>query len=191
LLATTLMLWVASFLLLLTVYIIINWLPGIVRAEGYSLQTSILAISLCNVGTIVGAIAIGFLMDRVDPFKVLPAALVCAAVSLVSLDLTRHELPIFLVAAFASGLFGGGASAAFGALIISLYPVAMRATGSGWALGIGRLGAALGPVVIGAALTAGLVPARLFEVAAASALSVALCLIALASLLRTPMRRPS
>jgi AAHS family 4-hydroxybenzoate transporter-like MFS transporter len=145
-------------------------MPGIVRDEGHSLQVSVLAIGLFNGGAIAGTLGIGFLIDRFDPFKIMPAALLGAALALASLDLARAYPPAFMTAALFSGLFAAGAGAAMGALTISLYPSALRITGAGWVMGVGRLGAAIGPLGVGAALAAGLAGPRLFDLAAIAAL---------------------
>jgi AAHS family 4-hydroxybenzoate transporter-like MFS transporter len=58
---------------------------------------------------------------------------------------------------------------AMGALATSLYPPALRATGVGFAMGVGRSGAVVGPLGAGMALTAGLAIGQLFYLAAIAA----------------------
>jgi AAHS family 4-hydroxybenzoate transporter-like MFS transporter len=73
------------------------------------------------------------------------------------------------------------------AMLVLLYPSALRTTGTGWALAIGKLGAALGPIAITFALRAGLAKEHLFYVAGAAATMAALCLIALAKVRASPI----
>lgn len=184
LMSTTLLLWLTTFLLVFATYVIVNWLPGIVRDRGFTLDASILAISLFNAGTIVGAITVGVLIDRFEAFKIMPAIALLAAASLLALDFTGGILAAFNGAALASGLFAGGASAAMGALTISLYPPVLRTTGAGWVFAVGRLGGAIGPLIIGAVLTAGLASARLFDLAALAAFFAAAALVLLGGVRR-------
>ncbi len=165
---TTLLLWATIFLTVLATYIIINWLPGILRDEGRPLEISIRAMSLFNAGAIAGAILMGIGIDRFGGFRVMPPVLLLAALSLVALDLVRGDLSLFLLACGLSGLFAGGAGAAMGGLTIALYPEAVRTTGTGWVMGVGRLGGAAGPLGVGLALAAGLDGHRLFLIAAVS-----------------------
>jgi AAHS family 4-hydroxybenzoate transporter-like MFS transporter len=181
LLSTTLLLWATAFLAVFLLYILVNWLPGVVRAEGHSLQASLLAISLFNAGGIAGAILVGALIDRFGPFRIVPSVFLLASLCIASLDLVHESQPLFLAASLLSGFAGYGGGACVGSLAILLYPPALSATGAGWVLGIGRLGAAIGPLGVGAALGAGMAPSRLFYFAASAAVLAALCLTALGS----------
>jgi AAHS family 4-hydroxybenzoate transporter-like MFS transporter len=170
LLRKTVLLWCCSFLSIMYIYIIVNWLPSSMRAVGYSLQASVLAIGLFNFGGIAGALFCGSLMDRYDALKILPVFYGLAALSLAALDESRSHQPMLLACAFFGGFLGYGAVMSLGSLTIMLYPRPLRATGTGWVLGVGRLGAALGPLAAGIALAAGLGIGRLFYFAAGAAL---------------------
>jgi AAHS family 4-hydroxybenzoate transporter-like MFS transporter len=173
---TTVLLWACTFLGAFFAYIIVNWLPSSARSAGYSLETSVLAISLFNFGGIGGGLLLGALMDRYGPLKVMPPAFALAAASMAMLDLSRSVPALFLSASFVSGLAGYGGVMSLGPLTIMLYPPALRTMGTGWVMGIGRLGAAIGPLGAGLALAAGLGIGRLFYFAAAAAILVMLCL---------------
>ncbi len=167
----TALLWICVFLNVLFVYIIVNWLPAAVRSSGYSLQMSVLAMSLFNFGGIAGALVLGLLMDRLGPSRVMPAAFGIAGIGMALLDRTRtHEL-LFFATSTVSGFAGYGGSMAMGALATSLYPPALRTTGVGFAMGVGRSGAVIGPLGAGFALTAGLAIGQLFYLAAIAAIA--------------------
>ena len=136
--------------------------------------------SLFNSGGIAGALLIGALIDRYGPWKILPHAFGLAALSMALLALSRAAPPFLLPVSFAAGFSGYGAVMSLGALILLLYPRALHTMGVGWALGVGRLGAAVGPLSAGFALGAGLAIGNLFYFAAVAALFVMLCLLALA-----------
>lgn len=178
---TTVLLWVAAFLTVFFVYIIVNWLPSALRSHGYSLETSVLAISLFNFGGIAGALLLGTLMDRYGPLRVVPVAFVIAAISMALLDASRAAPMYFLPASFMTGFAGYAGSMCLGSLTLMLYPRSLRTTGVGWVMGVGRLGAAIGPLGAGAALAAGLAIGQLFYFAAAAAMLVAISLVVLAN----------
>lgn len=83
-------------------------------------------------------------------------------------------------AAFMAGLTGYGAVMSLGSLTVMLYPPLLLATGAGWAMGVGRLGAALGPLGAGVAIAAGMAIGRLFYFGAGAAILIVLCLVYLA-----------
>jgi AAHS family 4-hydroxybenzoate transporter-like MFS transporter len=185
--ATTLLIWAAAGLCVCFLYVIVNWLPGIARGRGYSFESSVLVIGLFNTGTLVGALVFGALIDRFGPFKVLPAALLAGGVFLSLLDVSLNSRPFLLATSLFSGFTGGGGGMCLAAMLVLLYPSALRTTGTGWALAIGKLGAALGPIAIAFALRAGLAKEHLFYFAGAAAAMAALCLIALAKVRANPI----
>jgi MFS transporter, AAHS family, 4-hydroxybenzoate transporter len=178
--AGTLLMPACVFLATFFLYIIINWMPGILRSTGYSLQQSVLAVSVFNFGGIAGALIAAVLVDRYGPFRVLPFLFGMAAVSTAALEVLRPDLRLFLVATGVSGFAGYGAAVTLGPLALMLYPAPLRTSAVGWALGVGRLGGTLGPVGAGALLAAGLAPGRLFYFAATSAVLIAVCLVVFA-----------
>jgi AAHS family 4-hydroxybenzoate transporter-like MFS transporter len=185
--ATTLLIWAAAGLCVCFLYIIVNWLPGVVRGRGYSFENSVLTIGLFNTGTLIGALVFGALIDRLGPFKVLPTALLAGGVFLSLLDVSLNSRPLLLAASLLSGFTGGGGGMCLAAMLVLLYPGALRTTGTGWALAIGKVGAALGPIAITFALRAGLAKEHLFYLAGAAATMAALCLVALAKVRASPI----
>jgi MFS transporter, AAHS family, 4-hydroxybenzoate transporter len=82
-----------------------------------------------------------------------------------------------LGATFLSRICISGGQKSVIALGAFFYPDEIRSTGIGWALGIGRLGGILGPLVVGAALAGGLEPRRVFYLLAAPMLAMAAAII--------------
>ena len=75
-----------------------------------------------------------------------------------------------------------GGQIAANALAAGFYPTSVRATGVGWALGIGRVGSIVGPLIGGALLTAKWSTASVFAAAALAALCAALAAFCLSRL---------
>jgi AAHS family 4-hydroxybenzoate transporter-like MFS transporter len=119
-------------------------------------------------------------MDRIGPYTVLTLAFLAGAASSFCVGLTAHDVTWSTISAAAAGTFVAGAQAGLIALAASLYPTALRSTGLGWALGIGRIGSIVGPLVGGFLISAGIGTERLFAGAAMPALvsTVAILLLA-------------
>jgi len=140
-----------------------------------------------HVGGAIGGLVLSRLLDKLDFYRALCGIFVLAAIMIVVVGLFGGNLTALRVAIFAAGLFVVGGQAALNALSGMFYPSHIRATGSGWALGVGRLGAVAGPLV-GASLAAlNLGQSRLFYV---EALPFVICAGAVI-LMRMVSKRPA
>jgi MFS transporter, AAHS family, 4-hydroxybenzoate transporter len=149
----TLMIWVVFVLNLAEFYGLQSWLPTILGNAGYSLNTVVLATSMITVGGITAAFAIGPAMDRLGPYKSLAVVYFSGALLVIffGASVGRSDWQL-VVAAYLAGFCISGGQKSVIALAAIYYPNAMRSTGVGWALGIGRLGGVGGPLLIGAML---------------------------------------
>ena len=89
------------------------------------------------------------------------------------IGLTGGIVPLLMALATAAGFCIAGGQSGINALGGTIYPTFMRATGSGWAFGIGRTGSILGPVIGGYLLGLSLTTPQLFAFVAAPALCAA------------------
>jgi len=103
-------------------------------------------------------------MDRHNPYVVLALLYVGGAVFVVAIGAAGPGL--LAIATFLAGFCVSGAQKSVNALAVIFYPVQMRSTGVGWALGIGRFGSILGPVLAGWLLLWGWSTASLMQLAA-------------------------
>jgi MFS transporter, AAHS family, 4-hydroxybenzoate transporter len=132
-----------------------------------------------NLGGFVGGIVLGRLMDRGNPHAVLSAAYVLGAVCIGSLGFLGFSIPLLMTAIVMAGFCAVGGQTAANAVAANSYPTAIRATGVGWALGIGRIGSIIGPVIGGAALSAHLGLREIFLWAALPAIGAAIAILLL------------
>ncbi|MFJ3484387.1 MFS transporter [Pseudomonas sp. NPDC090202] len=150
---STLMLWLAFFCCLLMVYALNSWLPKLMNSAGYGLSSSLMFLLVLNVGAIFGAIfgAIGggWIGDRFKLQHVLVAFFLLAALSISLLGFNSPLLVIYGLIAVAGATTIGTQILAY-ACVAQFYPMAIRSTGLGWASGVGRSGAIVGPVLGGA-----------------------------------------
>ncbi|WP_271407581.1 MFS transporter [Pseudomonas sp. Q1-7] len=147
----TLMLWVAFFCCLLMVYALSSWLPKLMANAGYSLGSSLSFLLALNFGGMFGAIAGGFLGDRFNLPKVVVAFFIVAAVS-ISLLGFKSPTPVLYLLIAVAGATTIGTQILLYATAAQFYGLAFRSTGLGWASGIGRNGAIVGPLLGGALL---------------------------------------
>jgi AAHS family 4-hydroxybenzoate transporter-like MFS transporter len=146
----TIALWIAFFMSLLNVYLAINWLPTSLNASGFTVSQAAFMTSLYHFGGVAGTYAIGLLMDRLGPHRMVLVALLLALIGFYTFasttGLTQWSTTTVLMLA---GFGVIGAQVGLTALSAITYPVAMRSTGLGWGLGIGRIGSIVGPAVGG------------------------------------------
>lgn len=168
--AITLAAWLVSLAGVFMLYLVVNWLPGSIRAAGYSLQASVSAISAFNVGGIAGALVLGPIIDRIGPFRAVGPLFALAPLALAALVVGHTDPTLIVVVSLVAGIVAYGAMISLGSVVTFAYPANIRATGVGWTLGVGRLGAALGPLAASIALALGLAVSNLFYIAAFAAL---------------------
>jgi len=145
----TLCLWLAFFCCLLMVYALSSWLPKLMASAGYSLGSSLSFLLALNFGGMAGAILGGWLGDRFNLGKVMVAFFVAAAVS-ISLLGFKSPTPVLYLLIFIAGATTIGTQILLYAGAAQFYGLSIRSTGLGWASGIGRNGAIVGPLLGGA-----------------------------------------
>ncbi|MFD2473499.1 MFS transporter [Amycolatopsis silviterrae] len=147
----TLLLWAVSIIGLLLVYGLNTWLPQFMRDAGYSMGSALTFLLVFNIGAVAGVIIAGALADRVGEKLVIACSFCVAAVAVLLFITKPATAPLLLIGAFAG--FGSNTQTLVNAFIGGLYPVQARATALGWALGVGRIGAIVGPAYGGYILT--------------------------------------
>jgi AAHS family 4-hydroxybenzoate transporter-like MFS transporter len=143
----TLLLWLTSLSSLLLVYLLVSWIPTIAQQTGRGANVGMLAAAVLNVTGIVGSVCFGRLSDRWGAFGVVSSAYVGGACLVLAVGLgTDLTESIYWVAGLA-GFFCIGAQLCLVSIASGYYPLEMRATGVGWSMGVGRVGAIAGPLV--------------------------------------------
>ena len=174
----TLMLWTMFFMNLLNLWFLNNWLPTIMNDAGIQVETASLITSLFQIGGIVGALLLAGTVGRRLSFGVLAATYFAAAVFILFIGEAGASIPLLILTVFASGMGVIGGQTVSNALSADFYPTAIRSTGVGWCLGIGRVGSILGPILGGFLLTYGGSARRVFWAAAVPALMATFAAIA-------------
>lgn len=144
----TLLFWGSVFMALVLVYALGNWLPKLMVEAGYDLSTSLVFLLALNIGGMLGAICGGYLADRFKLAKVLCSLFLSGAIALILLSYNLPTVILYFCIAVAGAASIGGQILLL-AYMSQFYSSNIRATGLGMALGVGRLGAILGPILCG------------------------------------------
>ena len=145
---STVMFWITCFMCLFMVYALSSWLTKLMASAGYSLGSALTFVLVLNAGAIAGAVGGGWLADRFHIKHVLVGMYLLAAVSITLLGFKLPTEALYMVVALA-GASTIGTQIVTCAYCGQFYPMAIRSTGLGFMLGIGRGGAILAPIVIG------------------------------------------
>ena len=145
----TLFLWGAVFFGLMVLYFIVSWIPKLSIEAGLSETNGIYAGALYNLGAFTGTSMMSLLAVRVPLGKLVPAMLGAAAIAMLVFGTQSMSVGVTLLVAFLIGVLLQGGYNGVWPIAASAYPAAFRATGIGWAIGIGRSGAIIGPMLGG------------------------------------------
>lgn len=145
----TLLLWLSFFMSMLTLYFLLLWTPQIIVNAGLPQDRGILVGTTLNAGGLVGMLLLGFFSERFGLHRLIIGFFLMGAISMVAFALIDASAVVLLLLAFALGFFTVGGMIGLYSVAAGLYPTTLRNTGLGWGIGIGRLGAILGPYVAG------------------------------------------
>jgi MFS transporter, AAHS family, 4-hydroxybenzoate transporter len=176
--SVTLLLWVVFFMSLLDIYFLANWLPTVLNDLGASVSEAAVIGSMLQVGGVVGTFALGSVIDRFS-FRALALVYFGATFAVAAIGQLSHSAVLVSIAIFAAGFCVVGGQIAANALTAGYYPTSVRATGVGWALGIGRVGSIIGPLVGGLLLAGKWSTPAVFMAAAGAAFCAAVAALAL------------
>ena len=128
------------------------WSPILLHNHGVSLPKASLIVGVGGgVGSLFGAAGAGRLMERFGSLTTLATTFLLATLTTATLGYAaRSPVPMMLDVLANAVLMAGISTAGMLALAAGLYPTAIRSTGVGWAMGAGRLGEVIMPLVIGA-----------------------------------------
>lgn len=161
--AVTMLLAAAYFAQIMLFYYVQKWIPKIVVDMGFTAAEAGRVLVAANVGSLLGAVTIGLTAQRVRVRPLTIAAMLVGAAGIAVFGLGFHDLMrLSLVAAVATFFINAGVVGMY-PILAETYPAALRATGTGFVIGVGRGGSAVGPVIAGALFAGG---AGLFVVSA-------------------------
>ena len=144
----TAMLWLLWFAMVYSYYGIFIWLPSLLVASGYGLVKSFGYVLIITAAQIPGYFSAAYLVDRWGRKSTLIVYLLGCAVSAALFGQAASPAQVVVLGSLIS-FFNLGAWGVVYTYTPESYPTALRATGSGWAAGVGRIGGILAPMAVG------------------------------------------
>ena len=158
----TLLIWLVFILDLLVTYLLVNWLPTLVQAKGFSPGDGASTSLWFNALSVVGALILGRVTDRFG-FR-WTATLVFLVLAAAMYGLAQATtMPAILAFAGAAGFTVVGGAYVLYALAPSFSPPQIRAAAAGVAIAVGRIVSIAGPVIAGQLRAAGYGPGQVLQ----------------------------
>jgi AAHS family 4-hydroxybenzoate transporter-like MFS transporter len=173
----TILLWIPFFMNLLILYFIVSWLPALLREVNMPISAGVAAATIFGVGSVIGSFVEGPLINRLGAYVTLLSEFGLCILLVGMLSLVATSFSLVMVVTFILGLSVTSAQAGLNALAANFYPTSIRSTGVGWALGVGRIGSVVGPVLGGIMLKIGWTPQQILLSIAVPALCAGLAIM--------------
>lgn len=163
---TTLLIWCAFVVGYLDLYFMTSWLPTLITSAGKSLQQGVAAPALLQIGGLIGGVSLARLIDRYGS-RMLCVTFAGCALFIVVTGAVSGDVTLLLASVFCAGFFLISSLVGSVGYTAAYYPTAIRSTGVGWGMGVGRVGAIIGPLVAGALIALDWTTPALFYAAGA------------------------
>ena len=152
---STLQLWAALFFAFGCLYFLISWIPKLATDAGLSIELAIYAGSIFNVGAFFGIVLQGYFSSKIGLKKTISIFLLLTFLLMASFKIFIGT-DILLLIYFLLGFSLQGGFVGLYAVAARLYPTEFKTTGVGWAIGMGRIGGILAPLIGGLFISIGL-----------------------------------
>ncbi|WP_217996535.1 MFS transporter [Piscicoccus intestinalis] len=152
----TILLTLAYFAHIMTFYFILKWVPKVVVDMGYPPALAGGVLVWANVGGLLGSIVLSLLSVRIPTRTLVLGAMLLSTATVIVFGTGASGLAMLSLMSALAGFFTNAGVVGLYALIAHGFPSAVRAGGTGFVIGVGRGGAALGPVIAGFLFEAGL-----------------------------------
>ena len=149
LVALTVLVTAAYFFHVITFYFIIKWVPKIVVDMGFAPSAAAGVLVWTNVGGATGGAVLGLLALRFSVRKVTLAVMLLSTVAVVIFGRTAPDLQQLALICAIAGFCTNAAIVGMYAIFAQAFPTHVRASGTGFAVGVGRGGAMLAPILAG------------------------------------------
>ncbi|TQL66550.1 benzoate transport [Nocardioides albertanoniae] len=184
---STLLIWVAFLATMFGFYFVNSWTPQLLVTSGMSEADAVTAGMMLALGGTAGSVLYGVVASRLDNRLVLIGFTVLSSLTMVVFITSTALLTVALIIGVVVGALINGCIAGLYTITPAVYGTEIRTTGMGWAIGIGRIGAILSPMLAGRLLDSSWTPVHLYI---GAAVVVAVSAVALAFLRSGRAARP-
>lgn len=151
----SLMIWLAFFFAFVAIYFLLSWVPTMMVGAGYTQQEGVYAATAMSFGSFVGILIFSWFSTRKPLSSVVASFMALGGLLMIGVLLLPQGYAAVFATMFLIGVFGMAGFTALYAIPAKVYSTERRATGIGWAIGLGRFGAVAGPYVAGLLVAAG------------------------------------
>lgn len=152
---TTLLVTIAYFGHITTFYFILKWTPKIVADMGFAPGLAAGVLVWANVGGALGGALFGLLTLRYGLKPLTLAALFLSVIMVAAFGRGPDDLSQLALMAGSAGFFTEAGIVGLYSILAQVFPTRLRGSGTGFAIGVGRGGAALAPIIAGLLFQAG------------------------------------
>ncbi|MDB5706011.1 MAG: transporter [Sphingomonas bacterium] len=151
----TILLTLAYLAHIMTFYFILKWIPKIVVDMGFAASAAAGVLVWANVGGASGSLLLGLLTAKMRVRTLTMVVMAFSAVLIAIFGRGQADLSQLAIVAAAAGFFTNAGVVGLYALLAQSFPTEVRATATGFAIGVGRGGSALAPALAGFLFAAG------------------------------------
>lgn len=151
----TLLMTVAYFLHITTFYFILKWSPKIVADMGFAPALAGGVLVWANLGGAIGGAIFGWLTTRIELKRLTIIIMLLTSIFVALFGRTSADLDQIKMLAACAGFFGNAGISGLYSILAIAFPTQVRATGSGFVIGMGRAGAVISPILVGVLFQAG------------------------------------
>ena len=162
---------------LTVIYLLTGWLPMLMKDAGLDISTAANVTATFQIGGTIGAIIVGWVMDKARPALAIGAVYLGGALCILVMSQLGVLSSALAFVVFSAGFCMSGGQTGLNAYAPGLYPTMARATGVSWMLGMGRFGSILGSAAGGAFLGLGWSFSAILGLLAAPALCAAIAIL--------------
>jgi MFS transporter, AAHS family, vanillate permease len=149
LLATTIIVTAAYFFHIMTFYFVLKWVPKIVVNMGFAASAGAHVVKWVNIGGACGGATLGLLGLRFPMKPLTIIVMILSMVTVMNFGFAPHDLDKLSWACAAAGFCTNAAIVGMYSIFAQAFPTHVRAFGTGFAIGLGRGGSVLAPIVAG------------------------------------------
>ncbi|WP_202878196.1 MFS transporter [Luteimonas marina] len=151
----TVLLTIAYFAQIMAFYFIQKWTPKLLVDMGFDAASAGRVLVFVNIGCVIGAVAMGLASQRMRLQPLVVGAMVLSFATIASYGLLPHDLVWFSAVAVLAGFFTNASVVGMYPVLVRTYPALLRASGTGFVIGVGRGGSVVGPIAAGGLLAGG------------------------------------
>lgn len=147
--SSTIRIWMAAFFGFMTLYTVMSWVPTIASEAGLPFELATYVGIILNVGAAIGSSSIGWIGSKYGLQKTQSNFMMIAFVLMVLFAFLPSQFILILIVIGLLGVFVQGGFNGIWPILARMYPNTTRVTGIGYAVGVGRIGAIIGPALFG------------------------------------------